>query len=153
MAFETVMPITSELKLFWKYARELRPYFFPLSVSFLSDAFSIVLEMISPLLSILIFDYAYVQRNLSLLTATLLAGLAIYFVRFFFSSATDYNHLYIDQTYTASLSSKLLGKILRLPVHSQSKSNLGDLTVRIMDDTDLAAGMIVNTLSVLFASS
>lgn len=137
------------VSLYVKYFRRVRYYLFPLIVELLTDTFSTALSMIPPLFSILIFDHAYPQRDLSLLTRTILAGLFLYFVGFIFSSITDYIHTYIDQRITTSISSDIFKKVLHLPYSSRLKRSSGDLTVRIQDDADLAAGMILNTPQVI----
>jgi ATP-binding cassette, subfamily B, putative efflux pump len=137
------------LRLFYQYSAYLRPYIFPLTVAIISDLFAIILEMIPPLLTILIFDYAYPQKDLFLFTGVVAAGLAIYFVSFFFDSANNYNNVYIGQKIYYSLASKLFAKITRLPILSQMRYKTGDLIVRTLEDADLACGIVLNAFSAL----
>lgn len=137
------------LRLYFKYIGRIRDYSFPLLVGILSDIFSTFLTMIPPLFAILIFDYAFPQKNLSLLIGATLAGLAVYFINFFFSSINNHINVHIDQKISTSMAGDLFQKILHLPISVESKKDIGDLTVRTLEDSDLASGMILNTPQVL----
>lgn len=143
------MLMTSAVPLYARYFRRLLGYRFPLAVGILSDLFSTFLTMLPPLLSILIFDYAYPGKDHRLLVGAILVGLGIYFINFFFSSGNDYINVHIDQKLSADLAADMFRKTLRLPLSVQARRNVGDLTVRTLEDTDFAAGMILNTPQVL----
>lgn len=132
-----------------EYSRSLRGYTFPLATGILSDLTATFLTMIPPLFAILIFDYAYPNRDLRLVTGAVLAGLVLYFVNFIFSSINDYLNCQIDGKIGTDLSTKLFGKILHLPLKDQSRRNIGDLTVRTLEDADIATGLVVNSPQVL----
>lgn len=141
--------MSDSIALYLRYFKRLRSHYFPLFMGILSDFLATFLSMIPPLFSILIFDYAYPQRNLSILTGAILAGLALYFVNFFFSSINDYLNAYVDKKFGMSLASEVFEKIIHLPLTIQSKRNSGDLTVRALEDTDLAGGLLLNTPQVI----
>lgn len=150
MRFGTLLyPMRSSLEIYLKYLRRIRNYIFPMSVGVGADFFATFLAMIPPLFLILIFDYAYPQRNLNLLTGTIIAGLIIYFVNFFLSSMNDYINAYIDQKVGTSLAADLFQKIMVLHHPAQMAHNIGDLSVRALEDSDISSGLIVNSLQVV----
>ncbi|HEX5038107.1 MAG TPA: ABC transporter transmembrane domain-containing protein [bacterium] len=137
-------PKTPAFRLYRKYLSKLRPYSFPIGVGIASDLYATFLAMIPPLFSILLFDYAYPGRDLRLLTWVVAAGLVLYFINFFFSSINDYMNVFVDEKISTSLSLDMFRKIMHLPLLSPASKNVGDTTVRILEDADLTAGMLLN---------
>lgn len=146
------IPRTPSFKIYLKYLRQLRSYAFPISVGIVSDLAATFLGMLPPLFSILIFDYAYPQRDMSLLTLAILVGLAVYFINFVFSSINDYMNMFVDAKLGMSLSTDLFRKVAHLPVSSPVTRNIGDATVRILDDSDISAGLLLNAPQALLIS-
>lgn len=140
----TAAPTPSAIRLYLKYLLRLRPYAFPIGVGIASDLYATFLTMIPPLFSILLFDHAYPSRDLHLLTLVVVAGLVLYFVNFFFSSINDYMNVFVDEKLSTSIAIDMFRKIMRLPIASPGIKNIGDTTVRILEDSDLSAGMLLN---------
>jgi len=137
-------PKTPAFRLYWKYLSRLRPYAFPIGVGIASDLYATFLTMIPPLFSILLFDYAYPGRDLKLLTTVVIAGLGLYFINFFFSSINDYMNIFVDEKLSTSFATDMFRRIMHLPIASPPLKNIGDSTVRVLEDSDLSAGMLLN---------
>lgn len=137
-------PKTPAFRLYWKYLSRLRPYAFPIGVGIASDLYATFLAMIPPLFSILLFDYAYPGRDLKLLTTVVIAGLVLYFINFFFSSINDYMNIFVDEKLSTSFATDMFRRIMHLPIASPPLKNIGDSTVRVLEDSDLSAGMLLN---------
>lgn len=136
----------SDIKVLQKYHALLKPY---LAIFFVSIVFDIAmtgLGLTTPLLTRVLFDYAYAYRNVSLLNITIAAIIAAYFLYFFLSVASDYLQIYINQEATATLSEKVFSAIARLPLRFHQEKKSGDLIIRMTDDVSNTIGTVLNAL-------
>ena len=60
-----------DIKLFFRYFKELKSYLWLLAAGFISDIVLSLLVMLPPLFFIVIFDYAYPNKDLLLLSCFL----------------------------------------------------------------------------------
>jgi ATP-binding cassette, subfamily B, bacterial len=132
------------LSLLVSQYRTFRRYWLRIGSLLCVDAMGSLLEMIPPLFAILIFDYALPKKELSLLLLALGLGLIAYLIFFGLSSFADHFNTRLDQQMNAELSTKLFNRIQSVPLSEFRHLRTGDMTVRLMDDTDVVVGLLLN---------
>ncbi len=108
------------------------------------DSLSAGLEMIPPLFSILVFDYAFPQKSLNWLLIALGGGFLAYLLHFAFSSWGDYLNEKLDNQMNTTLSTRLFQRIANSPLRRCQNLKTGDMTVRLVEDTDIITGLLLN---------
>ncbi|PIU55187.1 MAG: hypothetical protein COS89_08070 [Deltaproteobacteria bacterium CG07_land_8_20_14_0_80_38_7] len=134
------------IALLKKYHAYVRPtlFFFLLAIGF--DIVAILLGLMNPLLTRVLFDYAYPFKSLSLLNTTVIAIITIYFLYFFLSVVSDYLQTYISQEALAKLTSKIYYSIQCLPLRFYKEKSAGDLLIRITDDVSNTISAVISVL-------
>ncbi len=127
----------------------LKPYRLIIIAEIITDLFSNFLGLLAPLFAIIIFDYAYPNRNFPLFIKILLAGFGIYILQTLLSSLTDYLHEYTKVSTTRIISKIFIEKIGALSAKKFDHLNRSDLIIRATDDTEIISSIIVSTPQVL----
>ena len=140
------------IRLFFKYFKEAKRYAWLLVTAFFSDLTISMLTMLLPLFSIVIFDYAYPNRDLRLFTYLILTGLIIYFIDNFFSGSIDYVNLYIDQQMGLKFSQNLFSKIQKMPIYQLKRGDIGSIIVNLTDDISQVTDLLTGFFSVLLTN-
>lgn len=135
-----------DIRILRKYHSLLKPFLGIFLISILFDIVMTLLGLVAPLLTRVLFDYAYPYRDLSLLNLTILATIGVYFAYFFISVASDYLQIYVGQETTAKLTEKVYHAIQCLPLRFHQEKKSGDLLIRITDDVANAVEMVLNIL-------
>lgn len=108
------------------------------------DSLSAILEMVPPLFSIVIFDYALPRHNFSWLLLAVGGAFAVYLLYLILSSWGDHYNTKLDQEMTADLATELFYKVENAPLRISQKLRSGDLMVRLVDDADVVTGLLLN---------
>ncbi|MFH1874392.1 MAG: ABC transporter ATP-binding protein [Pseudomonadota bacterium] len=136
----------NSLGLLKKFHAYLLPFFSFFLIAIFFDVFVIILGLLNPMFSKVLFDYAYQFHNLTLLNVTIIAIVVTYFLYFFLSVVADYLLTYIDQEATAKLTSNIFYAIQCLPLKFHQEKTQGDLLVRLTDDVANTIAIIMNML-------
>jgi subfamily B ATP-binding cassette protein MsbA len=124
----------------------IRPFLALFFVSILFDIGMTLLGLCPPLFMRLLFDYAYPYHDMGLMNTAILSIVAVYFIYFALSVASDYLQIYIHQEVSASLMLKVFDAIQRLSLSFHHEKKPGDLLTRITDDVQRTSASIVNIL-------
>jgi subfamily B ATP-binding cassette protein MsbA len=136
----------SDIKILRKYHALLLPFIGIFLISIFFDIVMTLLGLVAPLLTRVLFDYAYPYRDLALLNVTIFATIGVYFNYFFISVASDYLQIYISQETTARLTERVFHAIQCLPLRFHQEKKSGDLLIRITDDVSNTVSMVFNIL-------
>ena len=134
---------------FTNYLKLLVPYWDKSLISLFCVAFTVLFSMASPLITKVLIDYAYPQKNLYLLSFLIIFGILLFFFETAFSYITSYLDTYIHQTLSIDLRKKFFTKILRLPMDYYHGKKVGDLLVRVGDDIDTIIDLIAEIVPVI----
>jgi subfamily B ATP-binding cassette protein MsbA len=130
--------------------KKFHAYLLPAALFFLTavffDVVVILLGLLNPMLTRVLFDYAYQFKNLTLLNVTILAIVVSYFLYFFLNVAADYLETYIYQESTAKLATDTYYAIQCLPLRFHQEKTAGDLLIRITDDVSSTISFIMSVL-------
>ncbi|MEA3493913.1 MAG: ABC transporter ATP-binding protein [Candidatus Margulisiibacteriota bacterium] len=137
------------LKIFGSYFKLLLPYWDKSSLSLLAVGLSVIFSMAAPLITKILIDYAYPNRDLYLLTFLVLFGIVIFLFDTFFSGITSYLDTFIHQTLSIDLRQKFFTRVLRLPMSVHKEKQVGDMMVRVTDDIDVIVDTVAETIPVL----
>ncbi len=129
-----------------KYHAYLLPTlsFFLFAIFF--DVVITLLGLANPMLTRVLFDYAYQFKNLTLLNVTIAAIVVTYFLYFFLNIVSDYLQVYVSQEATATLTSNVFYAIQCLPLRFHQEKSAGDLLIRITDDVYNTISMVMSIL-------
>jgi ABC-type multidrug transport system fused ATPase/permease subunit len=105
--------------------------------------------MATPLITKVLIDYAYPNRDLYLLTVLILFGILIFIFNTFFADISSYLDTFIHQTLSIDLRKNFFTKVLRLPLRFIHEKQVGDLMVRVTDDIDVVVDTVAETIPVL----
>ena len=136
-------------RTFINYFKLLLPYWDKSLISLICVAFAVLFSMTTPLITKVLIDYAYPQKNLLLLTFLIFFGILIFFFETFFSYITSYLDTFIHQTLSIDLRKKFFTKILRLPMAYYHEKKAGDLLVRVTDDIDVIVDLVAEIVPVI----
>jgi len=139
----------NRFKLLLNYSKLLLPYWDKSLISFLAVGVSVLLGMAAPLITKVLIDYAYPDRDLNLLTIMVLFGLLIFFFNNFFQDVSNYLDTFIHQTLSIDLRKKFFTRLLRLPLGFHYEKQVGDLMVRVTDDIDVIVDTIAEIIPVI----
>lgn len=129
------------LKKYHAYLLPVIGFFF---IGIVFDVVVIMLGLLNPMLTRVLFDYAYQFRNLTLLNVTIITIVVVYFLYFFLSIVADYLETYVSQESTTKLTTNVFHAIQCLPLRFHQEKAMGDLLIRITDD-------VANTISVVMS--
>jgi ABC-type bacteriocin/lantibiotic exporter with double-glycine peptidase domain/GGDEF domain-containing protein len=136
----------TDLATLKKYHAYLLPclHFFLIAIFF--NVVVTLLGLANPLLTRVLFDYAYQYKNLTLLNVTIIAIVVTYFLYFFLDVVSDYLHIYVSQEANASLTSSVFYSIQCLPLRFHQEKSSGDLLIRITDDVSNTISTVMSVL-------
>ncbi|MBU0672887.1 MAG: ABC transporter ATP-binding protein/permease [Candidatus Margulisbacteria bacterium] len=137
------------LRLLTSYFKLLLPYWDKSLLSLLCVGLLVLFGMASPLITKVLIDFAYPNRDLFLLTYLVLFSILIFVFSTFFSDVSSYLDTFIHQTLSIDLRKKFFTKLLRLPLRFHLEKQVGDLLVRVTDDIDVIVDSVAETLPVL----
>lgn len=146
---DILFQMRKRLKVLVGYFKLLIPYWDKSALSLLAVGLSVLFGMATPLITKVLIDYAYPNRDLYLLTLLILFGILIFIFDTFFSDISSYLDNYIHQTLSIDLRNKFFTKLLRLPLGFHYEKQVGDLMVRVTDDIDVIVDTIAETIPVL----
>lgn len=135
------------------FLARLRPYRLVLTISTLCESLTHALGMMTPLFAVIIFDYAYPQRDLFLFTVLTGLGLGMYLIDIGLSAHSDYLDLYANEQLTQELMVETFEKIERLPMSHLGSGRIGDLTVRLTDDVAKTVDIVTSVVPQLAIQS
>ncbi len=129
-----------------KYHAYLLPTlsFFLFAIFF--DVVITLLGLLNPMLTRVLFDYAYAFKNLTLLNVTIIAIVITYFLYFFLNVVSDYLQVYVNQEATAALTGNVFYAVQCLPLRFHQEKSAGDLLIRITDDVANTVNMVMSIL-------
>lgn len=131
------------------YFKLLLPYWDKSLLSLLSIGLMVIFGMATPLITKVLIDYAYPNRDLYLLTFLVLFGIVIFIYNTFFSDVSSYLDTFIHQTLSIDLRNKFFTKLLRLPLGFHYEKQVGDLMVRVTDDIDVIVDSVAEMIPVV----
>lgn len=132
------------LKLHLKYAARLKPFLPFIVLTFLADLLVANFNLLTPLFSKLLFDYAYPLKDLILLNVVVIATIGLYFLEFLINVMSDYMVTYVQQTYSIRLTRDLFVKCQQLPLKFFAKRSRGDLINRFTQDIDVVTNQCLS---------
>jgi subfamily B ATP-binding cassette protein MsbA len=141
--------MSEKLKLLSRYLKLLLPYWDKSLLSLLCVGIGVILGMATPLITKVLIDYAYPNRDLFLLTFLVLLGVLIFIFNTIFSDISSYLDTYIHQTLSIDLRKNFFTKLLRLPLNFHYEKQVGDLLVRITDDIDVIVDTVAEIVPVV----
>lgn len=145
--------MSERLKILTSYFKLLLPYWDKSVLSLLCVGIGVLFGMVTPLITKILIDYAYPNRDLYLLTFLVIFGIVIFLFDTFFSSVTSYLDTYIHQTLSIDMRKKFFTKILRLPMGVHREKQVGDMMVRVTDDIDVIVDTVAETIPVLIKTA
>lgn len=137
------------IRLLGSYLALLLPYWDKSLLSLLSVGLCVLFGMASPLVTKILIDYAYPNRDLHLLTFLVLFGIIIFIFNIFFSDVSSYLDTFIHQTLSIDLRKNFFTKLLRLPLGFHYEKQVGDLLVRVTDDIDVIVDTVAEIVPVV----
>jgi len=137
------------LKILSNYLKLLLPYWDKSLLSLLSVGLLVLFGMATPLITKVLIDYAYPNRDLYLLTFLVLFGIVLFIFNTFFSDVSSYLDTFIHQTLSIDLRKNFFTKLLRLPLGYHYEKQVGDLMVRVTDDIDVIVDMVAEIVPVV----
>lgn len=141
------------LKIFGSYFKLLLPYWDKSALSLLAVGLAVIFGMAAPLITKILIDYAYPNRDLYLLTFLILFGVVIFLFDTFFSGISNYLDTFIHQTLSIDMRKKFFTRILRLPMQIYREKQVGDMMVRVTDDIDVIVDTVAETIPVLIKTA
>lgn len=132
-----------------KYHAYLLPTLSFFLVAILFDIVITLLGLANPMLTRVLFDYAYQFKNLTILNVTIAAIVVTYFLYFFLNIFSDYLQVYVNQEATATLTNNVFYAIQCLPLRFHQEKSVGDLLIRITDDVYNTISMVMSVLPTL----
>jgi len=129
-----------------KYHAYLLPTLSFFLFAILFDIVIALLGLANPMLTRVLFDYAYQFKNLTLLNVTIGAIIVTYFLYFFINVVSDYLQVFVGQEATATLTSNVFYAIQCLPLRFHHEKSAGDLLIRITDDVYNTIAMVMSIL-------
>jgi len=137
------------LKVLSNYLALLLPYWDKSLLSLLSVGLCVVFGMATPLITKILIDYAYPNKDVYLLTILVLFGVLIFIFDTFFSDIASYLDTFIHQTLSIDLRKRFFTRLLRLPLSYFYEKQVGDLMVRVTDDIDTIVDLIAEIIPVI----
>ncbi len=131
-----------------RYLRIVIPYWDKSLVSLIAIGITVMLGMAAPLITKVLIDYVYPNRDLSLLTLMLGLGVVIFFLNIFFGNITEYLDTFIHQRLSIDLKRKFYDHLQRLPLSFIHEKQVGDLMVRISDDIETVVDIVAELIPV-----
>ncbi|NQU18386.1 MAG: ATP-binding cassette domain-containing protein [Candidatus Saganbacteria bacterium] len=132
-----------------RYIKLVYPYWDKSVLSLIAIGITVFLGMAIPLITKVLIDYAYPNRDLGLLTLMLVLGLFIFFFNIFFSNITSYLDNFIHQRLSIDLKRKFYDQLQKLPMSFLYEKQIGDLMVRISDDVEVVVDVIAEVIPVI----
>jgi len=139
-----------KLKLFLTYQRYILPYLKKSVLAFLTRIILLVLGMATPLITKVLIDYAYPNRDISLLTLLILAGIVLFLIGRFFESVSSYLEMYVDVDLAIKLKIKFYDKLQNLCLKFHNEKQAGDLLYRMDEDIVTVTSMVTQFIAVSF---
>lgn len=102
-----------------KYLTLLKPIRFSLITSIVLDICLMLLQMFIPLLSVLLFDYAYPEKDTFVFTMVIAGGFYLFLLDQFFSSSVSFTKDFYKQHLSSLLEIKVFEKIIKLSAKEQ----------------------------------
>jgi ABC-type multidrug transport system fused ATPase/permease subunit/GGDEF domain-containing protein len=134
---------SSDFKVFFKYLKKVRPWLGVMTLAFFMEISLLSFDVVLPLFSRVLFDYAYPLRSLTLLNLVIGGMVVLYFVRFWIDSLTDYQSVYVNEEFSMELQSELFQKLQRVPISYIHQKSGGDWVTRLTDDVGQAESLIL----------
>ena len=137
------------IKLFSSYFKLLLPYWDKSLLSLISVGLTVLFGMAAPLITKVLIDYAYPNKDLNLLTILIFFSILLFVFNTYFSDVTSYLDTFIHQTLSIDLRKKFFTKLLRLPLGFHYEKQVGDLLVRVTDDIDVIIDTVAESIPVI----
>ncbi|MDD5463238.1 MAG: ABC transporter transmembrane domain-containing protein [Methylococcales bacterium] len=137
------------LRLLFIYTKLLLPYWDKSLVSLLSVGILVIFGMANPLITKVLIDYAYPNKDLLLLSFLILFRILIFVFDTIFSDISSYMDTFIHQTLSIDLRNTFFTKLLRLPLGFHYEKQVGDLMVRVTDDIDVIVDSVAELIPVV----
>ncbi|MFA4844106.1 MAG: ABC transporter ATP-binding protein [Candidatus Margulisiibacteriota bacterium] len=115
----------------------------------LSVGILVIFGMANPLITKVLIDYAYPNKDLFLLSFLVLFRILIFIFDTFFSDISSYMDTFIHQTLSIDLRKKFFTRLLRLPLGFHYEKQVGDLMVRVTDDIDVIVDSVAELIPVV----
>src|SRR5690349_2177955 len=113
--------------------RSLKRYY---SVLALLGLGLVAVELFLPLFSKLLFDYAYIKKEVSALNLIVSALLMFHVIQFAIRTCVDFLSLHIHQRISFYLRTEIYSHIQKLQMRIFGAQSKGDLIIRLTDDID-----------------
>jgi len=137
-----------KFRLYLAYQKYLFPYLTKGVISFLASDVYLLLGMATPLITKALLDYAYPNRDVSLLTLFIGIQIAIFFLQQYFGSISGYLDMYMDNALTVSLKEKFFATLQRLSLKFHNEKKVGDLIFRLDKDISSTVTMVTQVIAV-----
>ncbi len=135
-------------QLFFHYQKYLIPYLPKSVLSLLAATICLVLSMAGPLITKVLIDYAYPNKDLFLLSFLVLCTVFIFFVSQFFQSVASYLDMYVENDLTIKLKSGFYEKLQKFSLKFHNNRQVGDTMFRISGDISSVVTMVVQLIPV-----
>lgn len=143
----------NRLKSLLSYLYLILPYWDKSLLSLLCVGLMVIFGMATPLITKILIDHAYPDRDLYLLTFLVLFGILIFIFNTFFSTVSSYLDTYIHQTLSIDLRKKFFTRLLRLPLRFHYEKQVGDLMVRVTNDIDTIVDIVAEIIPVVIKTA
>jgi len=135
-------------QLFFKYQKYLLPYIPKSVLSLFIATICLVLGMAAPLITRVLIDYAYPNKDLFLLSFLVGCTIAIFFLQQFFQSISSYLDMYVENDLTVKLKSQFYERLQKFSLRFHNNRQVGDTMFRISDDIESVVSMVVQLIAV-----
>lgn len=136
--------------MFFKFFKRLRHWKWQIIAVVTLEIVLTLTEILVPLLSKIIFDYAYPFGDLKLLNLMIILSGVLIFADFWFDCLADYIETFVSQDYILKTKKSIYDKIQRLPYGILSKKGKGDLVIRLTEDIEQVEDLVFHLPKAVF---
>lgn len=133
------------------FFRYLKPYRSPIVQLFLGLLAGSVLALILPFLTQAVVDQGIGNNNLNMVTLILIAQLVLFITQLTLEFIRNWITLHVNTRISISLISDFLAKLMKLPLQFFDTKNVGDIMLRIEDNSRIKSFLTGSAINTLFS--
>lgn len=133
------------------FIRYLKPYRSPIIQLFLGLFAGSVLALLLPFLTQAVVDQGIGNNNLNMVTLILIAQFVLFITQLALEFLRNWITLYVNSRISISLISDFLAKLMKLPLRFFDTKNVGDIMLRIEDNSRIKSFLTGSTINTLFS--
>lgn len=133
------------------FFRYLKPYRSPIIQLILGLFAGSVLALLLPFLTQAVVDQGIGNNNLNMVTLILIAQFVLFITQLALEFLRNWITLYVNSRISISLISDFLAKLMKLPLRFFDTKNVGDIMLRIEDNSRIKSFLTGSTINTLFS--